>query len=42
MGQPFEIHLLHDGRTVKTYRACWSEERCAAKRALLEKVLASP
>ena len=42
MGRPFEIRLLHDGRTVKTYRACWSEERCAAKRALLEKVLASP
>ena len=42
MGRPFEIRLLRDGRMVKVYRACWSEERCAAKRALLEKLLASP
>ncbi len=42
MGRPFEIRLLHDGRMVKVYRSCWNESRCAAKRAVLENLLATP
>lgn len=42
MGRPFEIRLLHDGRAVKVYRSCWNESRWAAKRAVLEQLLAIP
>jgi hypothetical protein len=42
MGRPFEIRLLHEGRAVKVYGPCWSEERCEAKRAILEKMLQGP
>lgn len=40
MGRPFEIRLLRDGRPVKVYGSCWARERCAAKRAILEMMLA--
>ena len=39
MKKPFSIELLRDGKVVKTYRPCWEEARCAAKRAILEKLL---
>lgn len=39
LGQPFEIRLLKDGEVAKTYRDCWDEPRCAAKRAILERYL---
>ncbi len=41
MGKPWEIRIERDGRTVKTYRACWDEPRCAAKRRILERMLRS-
>jgi hypothetical protein len=37
--RPWEITIQHDGRTVKTYRTCWREARCAAKRRILEDLL---
>lgn len=39
MKRPFAITLKEDGRVVKTYRACWTQARCAAKRRLLEELL---
>jgi hypothetical protein len=39
MGRPFEIRLLRDGKPVKVYKSCWGEERCAAKRAILDAML---
>jgi hypothetical protein len=39
LGKPFEIRITHDGALVKTYAACWSQARCAAKRAILERYL---
>lgn len=39
MGKPFEVRLSQDGRVAKTYKACWGEARCAAKRAYLEQFL---
>jgi hypothetical protein len=39
MGKPFDIRFSSDGRVVKTYRDCWDEERCAAKRGILEDFL---
>lgn len=39
MKRPFAITLQEDGRVVKTYRACWTQARCAAKRRLLEELL---
>lgn len=41
MGKPFDIRFTRDGRVVKTYRDCWGEERCAAKRRILEEFLPS-
>ena len=41
MKRPYEIRLLRDGTLVKSYKACWSEERCAAKKAYLERFLAT-
>ena len=40
MKRPYEIRLLHDGKVAKTYGPCWREERCAAKKAYLERFLA--
>jgi hypothetical protein len=39
MKKPFEIRISKGGTVVKTYVACWSEERCAAKRRYLEEFL---
>ena len=39
MKKPFEIAIREGGRPVKTYRPCWEEPRCAAKRRLIEELL---
>ncbi|HUF80575.1 MAG TPA: hypothetical protein VMN03_05510 [Burkholderiales bacterium] len=39
MRKPFAITIREDGRAVKTYRACWEQARCAAKRRLIEELL---
>lgn len=39
MKKPFAITMREDGRVVKTYRACWEQARCAAKRRLIEELL---
>ena len=39
MKRPWEIAIRHDGKVVKTYRTCWEETRCAAKRRILEDLL---
>jgi hypothetical protein len=41
MGKPFEIRIRNGSKVVKRYGACWREPRCAAKRAYLEKFLAT-
>ena len=40
--RPWLVTISRNGEVVKTFKACWDEPRCAAKRALLEQVLASP
>jgi hypothetical protein len=39
MRRPFAITIREGGRAVKTYRACWEQARCAAKRRLIEELL---
>ena len=39
MRKPFEIRIERGGKAVRTYRACWEAQRCAAKRAYLESFL---
>jgi hypothetical protein len=39
MKRPFAIELRRDGKLVKSYRPCWTEPRCAAKRRVLEALL---
>lgn len=39
MGKPFEITLSSSGKITKVYKSCWAEERCAAKRKILEHLL---
>lgn len=39
MKKPFEIVIREGGRPVKTYRPCWNEPRCAAKRRMIEELL---
>lgn len=39
MKKPWQITISHDGKVVKTYRTCWEETRCAAKRKILEDLL---
>ena len=41
MKRPLEIRIYHDGEIAKTYKSCWEEQRCAAKRKFLEKLLQS-
>lgn len=41
MDRPFEIAISRDGAVVRRYRACWSEVRCAGKRAFLERLVAA-
>ena len=40
--QPFEIRISKDGEVVNTYGACWKQLRCAAKRRVIEQLLAAP
>jgi hypothetical protein len=39
MGKPFEISIYNDGKISKVYKSCWTQERCAAKRKMLEHLL---
>ena len=39
MRRPWEVVLRKDGKVAMTYRSCWEEPRCAAKRRLLEDLL---
>lgn len=39
MGKPFEITLSSGGKIAKVYKSCWAEERCAAKKKILERFL---
>ena len=39
MGKPFEITIYTGGKISKVYKSCWTEERCAAKRKILEHLL---
>ena len=39
MKRPWEITIRKDGEVVKSYRTCWEEPRCAAKRRILEDLL---
>lgn len=39
MKRPWEITIRKDGKVAKTYRSCWEEARCAAKRKILEELL---
>ena len=42
MAQPFAIEIHENGRLAKTFKACWSEARCAEKRRILEALLGLP
>lgn len=37
--RPWEITVRKDGKVAATYRNCWEEPRCAAKRRILESLL---
>ena len=37
--RPWQVQILRDNVPVKTYKACWEESRCRAKRALIEQIL---
>ena len=37
--RPWEITISRDGQVVKTFKSCWDEARCAAKRKLLEQLI---
>jgi hypothetical protein len=39
MKRPWEITVRKDGKVEATYRTCWEEPRCAAKRGILESLL---
>lgn len=39
MKRPWEITIREDGKVVTTYKTCWEEARCAAKRKILEGLL---
>ena len=39
MRKPFEIRIYQDGKIAKTYKSCWTQKRCAQKRAILERFL---
>lgn len=40
MKKPFEIKIFEEQAEVRTYKACWQQERCQKKREILEKFLA--
>jgi len=39
MKKPFEIRIYRDGKIAKVYKSCWTEQRCAEKKAILESLL---
>jgi hypothetical protein len=39
MKKPFEIRIYREGKVAKVYKACWTEQRCAEKKAILERLL---
>ena len=39
MKKPFEIRIYRDGKIAKVYKSCWTQQRCAEKRAILERFL---
>lgn len=39
MQRPWQIRISNNGRPVLTMPSCWSESRCAGKRALLERLV---
>ena len=39
MKKPFEIRIYAKGRIARVYRSCWAQQRCAAKRRILEDFL---
>jgi len=41
MRKPFEIRIYEDGRIARTYKSCWTEQRCAEKKRILENFLGS-
>ena len=41
-GKPYAVTIRESGRPDAVFSACWNEERCAAKRAYLERWLADP
>jgi hypothetical protein len=40
MGRPFSISMARDGKAQASYRSCWSEQRCAQKREILQHLFA--
>jgi len=40
--RPYEVRIREAGRPDAAYPSCWNEERCAAKRAFLERWLEDP
>ena len=40
MKKPFAIRIYAGGRLARIYRSCWTQQRCAQKRKLLERLLA--
>ena len=38
-GRPWQITIARAGETLKIFKACWDEPRCAGKRKLLEQML---
>ena len=41
MGKPYQITVYVDGKIAKTFRPCWSEDRCKEKRLVLERLIES-
>jgi hypothetical protein len=39
MKKPFEIRIYKDGKIAKVYQSCWTQQRCAGKRRILEDFL---
>ena len=42
MHRPWQIEISSKGRLVYTAKPCWSETRCATKKAMLERLLGQP
>lgn len=39
MYKPFAIRIYRNGKIAKNYESCWTEKRCAEKKAILERFL---